>query len=118
MERDALARLYLSGIQNPAIRLPRVREGVRHVWHQFVVECDTRKELQDFLSGHGIQTQIHYPIPPHLSKAYKRLGFSRGDFPKTERLSENVLSLPLFNGMGNDEAGRVINSLNLFCFNK
>lgn len=112
LERDALARLYLSGIQNPTIRLPRVREGVRHVWHQFVVECDTRKELQDLLSEQGIQTQIHYPIPPHLSKAMESLGYGKGSYPGAEHLAETVLSLPFYNGLAEKDLCRVVETLN------
>jgi len=112
LEREALARQYLSSIRNPAIRLPRVREGVRHVWHQFVVECDTRKKLQDFLSEQGIQTQIHYPIPPHLSKAMEPLGYKKGIYPGAEHLAETVLSLPFYNGLAEKDLCRVVETLN------
>lgn len=115
-ERKKIAEFYLKSIQNPFIRLPRIRPGALHTWHQFVVECDRRDELQEYLKKRGIQTQIHYPIPPHLSNAYKRLGFGKGDFPITERLAECILSLPLYNGMKIEDSERVVHVLNTFPF--
>lgn len=113
-ERRTIAERYLNCIRNPHIRLPRVRPEGLHTWHQFVVECDARDELQEYLKKQGIQTQIHYPIPPHLSEAYKHLGLRKGDFPLTERLAESVLSLPLYNGMAGENIERVVGALNGF----
>jgi len=111
-ERERIAQSYLAGIDNPAVRLPKIRRGARHTWHLFVVQCDKRVELQAWLEDSGIQTQIHYPIPPHLSKAYSDLGYSKGSFPITERLADTVLSLPLYCGMTSDEINYVINAVN------
>ncbi|MPM19681.1 dTDP-3-amino-3,6-dideoxy-alpha-D-galactopyranose transaminase [bioreactor metagenome] len=113
-ERRSIAEYYLNGIRSPRIRLPRIRSEGLHTWHQFVVECDSRDELQEYLKKQGIQTQIHYPIPPHLSEAYKHLGLRKGDFPLTERLAESVLSLPLYNGMARVDTERVVEALNVF----
>jgi len=116
-ERRSIAEQYLNGIRNPHIRLPRVRPEGLHTWHQFVVECDSRDALQEHLKEQGIQTQIHYPIPPHLSEAYRHLGFAKGSFPKTEQLAESVLSLPLYNGMVRGDVEQACNALNVFTVN-
>ncbi|WP_294152897.1 DegT/DnrJ/EryC1/StrS aminotransferase family protein [uncultured Selenomonas sp.] len=111
-ERERIAAAYLSGIQNPAIRLPKQRENANHVWHQFVIETEDRDSFQQYLAGHGIQTVIHYPIPPHLAECYHYLGHKEGDFPITEHMAKTVLSLPMFNGMKEEEVRYVIETVN------
>ena len=113
-EREKIAEKYMAGIKNPLIRLPRVREEVRCVWHQFVVRCDKRDELAEYLKERGIGTIIHYPIPPHLSKAYEYLGFARGAFPLTEEYADTVLSIPIYNGLTTEDQEQVIRALNEF----
>lgn len=68
-----------------------------------------------YLSGHGIGSIIHYPIPPHLSEAYQDLGYGKGSFPITEEYADTVLSLPLYTGMTEEEQDYVIDVLNRFC---
>lgn len=111
-ERDDIAKSYLEGITNPAIVLPRIREGCNHTWHQFVVRCQKRDELMQYLKERDIGTIIHYPVPPHLQKAYAYLGKKKGDFPISEQLADEVLSLPIYNGMTQDEIQTVINAIN------
>lgn len=113
-DRKRIANIYLENINNPLIELPKIDDGCSHVWHLFVIKTDKRNELQKFLEDEGIQTLIHYPIPPHLSEAYKDLGYCRGDFPITENFAETVLSLPLYNGMDNEEALYVCDKINEF----
>ncbi|HPZ75261.1 MAG TPA: DegT/DnrJ/EryC1/StrS family aminotransferase, partial [Candidatus Pacearchaeota archaeon] len=79
-EREKIAQKYLNEIKNPKIILPKIRKGAEHVWHLFVVQTENRDKLQNYLNENGIGTQIHYPIPPHLSEAYKYLGYKKGDF--------------------------------------
>lgn len=62
----------------------------------------------------GIGTIIHYPVPPHLQECYKNLGYKEGDFPITEKLAKSVLSIPMYNGMTDEEQDYVINALNSF----
>jgi len=114
VERESLARQYLSGIKNPLIRLPGIRPNVRHTWHQFVIESDSRDRLQGYLREKGIQTQVHYPVPPHLSRALERLGHQEGCFPAAERIARQALSLPLFSGMENDDIEYIIDTLNRY----
>ena len=111
-ERERIAAAYLSGIQNPAIRLPKQRENANHVWHQFVIETEDRDGFQQYLADHDIQTVIHYPIPPHLAECYQYLGCKEGDFPITEHMAKTVLSLPMFNGMKEEEVRYVIETVN------
>ena len=113
-ERRKIARRYLSELDNGLIKLPKVREKCSHVWHQFVVACKKRDELADYLKGNGIGTIIHYPIPPHLSEAYAYLGYEKGSFPVTEEYADSVLSIPMYNGMTDDEQSFVIETINKF----
>lgn len=112
--RRAVAGRYLEEIHNPAVLLPGVREGATHVWHLFVVRCQKRDRFQAYLQEKGIRTQIHYPIPPHLQKCYADLGHREGEFPITEQYAKEVLSLPLYNGMTDEEIQYVIDTVNAF----
>ena len=111
-ERQRIAERYLTGIKNPRILLPKLRERANHVWHQFVVQVKKRDEFQKYLEQHGIHTIIHYPIPPHLAECYARLGHQRGELPITERYADEVLSLPMFNGMKDEEVEYVVDAAN------
>ena len=113
-ERKKIAEKYLSKIKNPQIILPEIREGAEHVWHQFVVRVSEREKFQKYLEQNQIKTIVHYPIPPHLAECYQRLGYKRGDFPITEKFSDEVLSLPMFNSMTDEEINFVIETLNRF----
>lgn len=113
-ERRALAAEYGERIRQESVHLPAEREGTENVWHQYVVRCDKRQELIDYLSQKGIGTIIHYPIPPHLAEAYTYLGHRRGDFPITERYADTVLSIPMYTGMTGQEQDYVIEAVNAF----
>lgn len=113
-ERKYLAERYLQGIQNEHILLPQTAPEAEHVYHQFVIYTENRDGLQTYLGQHGIGTQIHYPIPPHLAKCYAYLGYREGDFPITERYARHILSLPIYNGMTKEEQEYVIDILNRY----
>lgn len=113
-EREEICNQYLSKINNPKIKLPLVRKGATSVWHLFVVLCSQRDKLQEYLVEKGIFTLIHYPIPPNMSEAYSYLGYSEGSYPITEEYSRSVLSIPLYNGMTNEEVDYIISALNGF----
>lgn len=113
-ERNRIAGQYLAEITNPYVNLPQVRPRADSTWHQFVIHTALRDELQEYLTGRGIGTMIHYPIPPHLSEAYRYLGHQRGDFPIAERYADEVLSLPVYNGMTKEEQDEVIRAVNEF----
>lgn len=114
-ERCRIAENYYEGIKNPLIRLPEIRPGADSTWHQFVVHVSCyRDELIDYLKAREIDTLIHYPIPPHLSEAYAYLGHKRGDFPIAEKYAGEVLSLPIYNGMTEEEQQTVIDAINSY----
>ena len=113
-ERRAIAAQYLAGMQNDHITLPALREGAEHVYHQFVVRTATRNQFKAYLLEHGIDTVIHYPIPPHLAECYAQLGYGRGSFPVAEQYADEVLSLPIFNAMRADEVDYVIDTVNAY----
>ena len=113
-ERCKIANRYLNEIKNPIITLPMVRPNADSTWHQFVIHTNKRDELQEYLKEKEIGTLIHYPIPPHLSEAYAYLGKKEGDYPITEKNAKEVLSLPMYNGMTDEEQTLVINAINDF----
>lgn len=113
-EKQKIAARYSEGIKNPRIILPRTAPGATSVWHQYVVRCDERDKLANYLAEKGIGTIIHYPIPPHLAEAYRYLGHGEGFLPITERLAKTVLSIPMYNGMTDEEIEYVIDAINQF----
>ena len=113
-ERRALAARYSEWISSPFVRTPRIRSEGTHVFHLYVIESEYRERLQEHLAARGIGTQIHYPIPPHLSGAYRHLGYCPGSFPKTEAFAARVLSLPLYSGMSEGNVRAVCQAVNSF----
>ena len=113
-ERIAIAERYTQGIHNDKLILPTVRDKADSVWHQYVVRCEDREALIRHLEEHEIGSIIHYPVPPHLSQAYSYLGKVKGDYPLTEHYADTVLSIPMYNGMTEEEQDYVIEVLNRF----
>lgn len=113
-EKEQIAGRYLSELHGSYFTLPKIRQNANHVWHQFVIQSKYRDELAAYLKEKGIGTIIHYPIPPHLSEAYRYLGFQGGAFPVTEGYADSVLSIPMYNGMTKEEQCYVIETLNAF----
>ncbi|MBR1687701.1 MAG: DegT/DnrJ/EryC1/StrS family aminotransferase [Prevotella sp.] len=109
--RKEVAAFYQRAINNPLIRLPRCSRD--SVWHIFPVFSERRDELQRHLAACGIETQVHYPIPPHLQQCYRALAADRS-LPVTEQLSAEELSLPCHQAMKDDEVETVVESLNRF----
>lgn len=112
--RKEICDRYLRELDREKFELPGIREGATHIWHQFVIRSKRRDELKRYLEDKGIGTIIHYPIPPHLSEAYRYLGFREGSFPVTEEYAKTVLSLPLYYGMTEEEQNYVIRWMNRF----
>ncbi|MGL4958114.1 MAG: DegT/DnrJ/EryC1/StrS family aminotransferase, partial [Plesiomonas sp.] len=123
--RQQIAAMYCEGISNPHIVLPldaaafttydaplTINDYKAHVWHLFVVRCQQREALQQHLAQHGIQTLIHYPIPPHQQQAYAE--FADLALPLTEQIHQQVLSLPLDPTMSDEAIAHVINTVNEF----
>ena len=113
-EKEKIANRYISGIINKNIKLPKISDGSTHVWHLFVIEVENRNDFIDYMRNHGIVVDVHYPIPPHLSKCYAYLGHHEKEFEKTEYFSKHIVDLPIFNGMTNDEIDFVIEAINKY----
>jgi len=111
-ERHNICTRYLNELKNENIVLPEVCDGVTTVWHQFVIKVKSRQALIDYLNEREIGTIVHYPIPPHLAEAYKYLNIPKGRLPITERYADEVLSVPLYNGMTEEELDYVIDAIN------
>ena len=110
-KRREIAVRYWNGIENPLVRLPNpppVPE--QSVWHVYPVFCDERNRFQEYLTGRGIQTVIHYPIPPHRQPAYTE--WHNLSLPITEKIHDTILSLPISPVMTDDEVTEVIESVN------
>lgn len=109
-KRRGVALKYRNEITNSKVILPTVEVEEGHVWHLFVIRTENRGALQDYLLENGIQTLIHYPIPPHKQKAYKNLnGLS---FPLTEKIHNEVLSLPMSPLLTSEEVSKIISVVN------
>lgn len=113
-EKMKIAKRYMEELSNPLIQLPKISEGASCVWHQYVIKCEKRDELMQYLNEKGIATIIHYPIPPHLAEAYEYLGHKKGEYPITEKYANTVLSIPMYNGMTDEEQSYVIDCINEF----
>lgn len=111
-ERRKVANYYLKHIKNDLITLPEVLKQEGHVWHLFAIRIKERESIKDYLTRNGIQTLIHYPIPPHKQDSYKE--FNDLSFPITERIHNEILSLPLSAVMTEQEILKVVDVINDF----
>ena len=109
--RKEIATLYINKVKNPQVRMPLMDRD--SVWHIFPVICPRRDNLQQYLREHGVETQIHYPIPPHKQKCY--VDWNLLSFPITEQIHAQELSLPCHQAMTQEEADRIVDLLNDFC---
>lgn len=113
--RRKVANRYLTEITNPLIKLPQpVDDTFDHIYHVFVIRCDRRDELEEYLRKNGIGTVKHYPVPMHLQKAYECLHIGEGELPIAEEISKTVVSLPMYYGISKEQVDYVINIINEF----
>ncbi|EOR03464.1 DegT/DnrJ/EryC1/StrS family aminotransferase [Acinetobacter sp. ANC 3926] len=116
LHRREIAQVYLQGINNPLIELPKIEgsavEDQQHVWHLFVIRTLHRDALQQYLAENGIQTLIHYPIPPHKQQAYRE--WNDFSFPISEKIHSTVLSLPMSPVLDIQDAQHVVEVCNKF----
>ena len=122
VHRRKVAHAYLNGITNPAITLPTTHSAFNinnsqlmseaHVWHVFVIRCEQREVLQKYLLEHGIQTLIHYPIPPHQQQAYKE--WNMDSYQVSEMIHQQVMSLPMGPTITDEQVAAVIKACNSF----
>ena len=111
-ERIEIAKKYNSEIDNHKIIKPSERNHTLGVWHQYVIRVGERDKFIRYLEQNGVDCLIHYPIPPHLSEAYDYLGLERGCYPITEEYADTVVSIPIYNGMTNEEQQEVVDVIN------
>ena len=111
-KRQQLADYYYTHISNPLIALPKRIADDNNVYHQFPIFCERRDELQTYLSEYGIQTLIHYPIPPHKQECYRQ--WNSRLYPITEKIHAQELSIPMNQSITEDEATEVVERLNSF----
>lgn len=109
-QRIKIAKQYLEGISNPKIKTPFFDQSNNHVFHVFQVLCKTREHFQNYLQENGVQTLIHYPIPPHQQKAYQE--WNHLSYPITEKIHAETLSLPLHPCMTDKEVSTIIELIN------
>lgn len=114
-QRRVLAEKYSDLLKNVSgMSPPWCASDAKHVYHLYVVQAAKRDALKSYLSENGIETMIHYPIPPHLQKAYFNLGFEKGRFPIAEKLASSILSLPMWPGMTDEEIDYVSEKIKKF----
>ena len=113
--RRSVASEYQSRLADVGdLSLPQVPENSEPVWHLYVVRTESPARLAEFLAGRGIGTGRHYPEPPHLSRAYRELGYREGQFPNAERVAREGVSLPIFPGMQSEQVDAVIEALTAY----
>lgn len=118
-ERIAIAERYRNLFNkkglNKFITLPHVLDGNKHIYHQFVLRVKkNRNALQRYLKENGIGTEVYYPLPLHLQPCFKNLGYKKGDFPEAERASREVLALPIYPGLTEEEQKYVVEKIEEF----
>ena len=110
--RNKIAQRYKDGLKNiDRLQVVSIRNNVVSAFHLFVILTHQRNQLINYLNEKGISTGLHYPIPVHLQKAYKHLGYKKGDFPNTEYLSNNCVSLPIYAELLDSNVDLVIDAL-------
>jgi dTDP-4-amino-4,6-dideoxygalactose transaminase len=110
LRRKEIASIYINKVKNPLIHIPPSERDC--VWHIFPVLCEQRDALKQYLLEHGVETQIHYPIPPHHQKCYRE--WSHLSLPLTERIHQQELSIPSHQALTNEDANHIADLLNAF----
>ncbi|MBC8045751.1 MAG: DegT/DnrJ/EryC1/StrS family aminotransferase [Fimbriimonadaceae bacterium] len=115
-KRNAAASMYDERLKNmPGITIPKRNNNSTHVFHQYTIKVETgRDELKDFLQSKGIPSMIYYPVPLHLSAAYKIYGYNDGDFPVSEKIAGQVLSLPMHTELDEEQIDFICEAIKEF----
>jgi dTDP-4-amino-4,6-dideoxygalactose transaminase len=106
-QRRAAAAQYSKALEPLGLILPYEAPYNRHVYHLYVIRCPYRDSLRQFLTDHGVGTGIHYPVPNHLQNSFKEFGYTLGNLPVTEAISNEIISLPMYAGLTSDQVERV-----------
>jgi dTDP-4-amino-4,6-dideoxygalactose transaminase len=118
-EKRRAARIYRrmfeeAGVSGDAVVLPEEPEGFEHTYALYVIRARDRDKLKSHLSGKGIGANVYYPVPMHLQPAYRELGCKEGDFPEAEKACREVLAIPMFAGLTEQEIGEVVDAVTEF----
>jgi len=112
--RKEIAQFYSERLKNLPLDLPQEPKGKEHVYHQYTVQVDERDKCALFLKEQDIGSSIYYPVPLHLQGCYSSLGYKEGDFPQAEKVSQRVLSLPIFPELTEAQLKEVVQTLEAF----
>lgn len=112
--RNQVAGMYTNGIDNKLIHTPCIAPNNTHVWHIYAITCQYRDVLQNYLKDKGIGSLIHYPIPIQLQQAYSGIPYQKGDLPVCEQIASEVLSLPMYYGISDEQVDYVVRAINEF----
>ncbi|QYA25183.1 DegT/DnrJ/EryC1/StrS family aminotransferase [Gramella sp. MT6] len=112
--RKEIAAEYRKGVVNPHIRIQAQPVWADSIYHLFVIVTENREDLMSYLNDHNIFPGMHYPVPCHLQKAYKNLGYKKGDCPNAEYLAEHCLSLPMYAELSDENVDYIIDVLNAY----
>jgi dTDP-4-amino-4,6-dideoxygalactose transaminase len=113
-KRRAVARLYKEALADTPLGLPREEEYGFHVYHLFVIRSKEREALMAHLKGKGVTTIINYPIPIHLQKVYRHLGYGEGSFPEAEKAAREIITLPMYPSLREDEVLYICDAIRAF----
>ena len=116
--KHAMLYLRLLGDLEQFVRVPREPSSFRSNYYVYAIQCRAREQLVSYLASHGIGSQIHYPTPIHLQKAYRHLGYQKGDFPVAEKLAKETLSLPMYPELAESQIRYVADMIHAFYKNK
>ncbi|OYZ03810.1 MAG: hypothetical protein B7Y32_04290 [Methylophilales bacterium 16-45-7] len=112
--RQAIAARYQTAFVDLPFAVTTIRNGANPVWHLFVIATPQREALQQHLTQSGVQTLIHYPLPPHLQKAYQTLDMAQGQYPVAEQYAKQVLSLPIGPQLSDADVEHTIDAVGAF----
>ncbi len=112
--RREIAQEYNRLLKNLPIIVPEIPKNIDHIFHLYVIRTKNRDDLAKYLNQKGIATGLHYPIPIHLQKAYQDLGYKKGDFPVSEKLAEEILTLPIYPELKDSEVEYIAISIRQF----
>jgi dTDP-4-amino-4,6-dideoxygalactose transaminase len=112
--RGRHAQLYDELLSEVDVKTPVKRDHATHVYHLYVIHCDRRDDLIRHLKAKGVHAGIHYPVPIHLQKAYLDLAYSNGAFPLTERYAREIVSLPMFPELTDEQIQYVVSEIKEF----
>lgn len=112
--RRQVARQYDDRLADLPVVTPYTADWAEHIYHLYVIRTENRDALQNYLQQAGIASGLHYPIPIHLQPAYQELGYQEGDFPVTEQIAKEILSLPMYPELDSDAIDYVVNTIKAF----